>query len=203
MIGWTTYDYIRFKMVALPQSENWTLAEYLAFEADNDVRHEFIDGQVYMMAGASENHNELAVAIVFLLYDEFVDRPCRVFQSDMKVQVAEDAIFYPDVVVAYEDLDYATDTRNILLNPQVIFEILSPSTEDYDRERKFKRYQNILSLKDYVLVSQTQVQIDHYHRQDETTWLLKSYTKRNDSLQRTPINVTMPLELIYRKVNFD
>ena len=190
-------------MVALPQSENWTLAEYLAFEADNDIRYEFIDGQVYMRAGASENHNELAVAIVFLLYGEFINRPCRVFQSDMKVQVAEDAIFYPDVVVACDDLDYATDTRNILLNPQVIFEILSHQLRIMIEGVKFKRYQNILSLRDYVVVSQTQVQIDHYHRQDEITWILKSYTKRNDSLRLTSINVTMPLELIYRKVNFD
>lgn len=190
-------------MVALPDYNNWTLEQYLAFELEQDTRHEFIEGQVYVMAGATERHNQIASAIHYALYGQLLERDCSVFQTDMRVQVAEDASFYPDIVAFCGQAQYADEKRMILLNPTLIIEVLSPSTEDYDRGRKFKQYRHLDSLKEYVLVSQDKMQVDHYVRQDEDTWLLQGFSAPDSKIVLSSIGCSLLMSDIYRKVDFD
>ncbi len=186
-----------------PQQRDWTVREYLEFEREADTRHEFIGGQVYAMAGASERHNQIASALNYLLYGQLLERPCQVFQSDMRVQANETTFFYPDITVVCGEALYCDESRDTLRNPTVVFEILSPSTEDYDRGRKFKYYREIASLQDYLLAAQNQKQIEHYARQDADSWLLTVFSQLDSVLSLPSIGCTLSLSDIYRKVTFE
>lgn len=190
-------------MVALPDHSGWTIERYLDFERDQETRHEYIQGQVYAMAGASERHNQIASALNYLLYGQILDRPCQVFQRDMRVQVDEDAFFYPDIVVVCGTAHYANERRDILLNPTVLIEVLSPSAADYDRGRKFKQYGRLPGLKDYLLVSQEQIQVDHCTRQDKDTWILREFSGSEARIALPSVGCILLLSDVYRKVNFD
>ena len=190
-------------MSALPQYTGWTVEEYLDYERQADERHEFVAGKVYAMAGASERHNQITSALHFTLYGQLIERPCEVFQSDMRVQAAEAVFFYPDLVMVCGEVQYTDAARDLLLNPTVVIEVLSPSTEDYDRGRKFKRYRGIASLQDYLLVAQSQPQVEHYARQGTDTWRLTDYTRPDDTLQLPSIGCTLRLSDVYRKVRFE
>lgn len=188
--------------MALPQPQQWTVQEYLDYEREAEARHELVAGQLYAMAGASERHNQIASALRFLLYGQFVERPCQVFQSDMRVAAAEDAFFYPDLVVVCGEAHYSDKARDTLLNPAAIIEVLSPSTEDFDRGRKFKLYRGISSLNDYLLVSQKQILIEHYSRQPQGTWVLRDYSQSDSRIDLPSIHCTLSLSAVYQRVNF-
>lgn len=190
-------------MSALPRFTDWTWQEYLDYERRADLRHEYLAGEVYAMAGATERHNQIASALHFSLYGQLLERPCQVFQSDMLVQATPTASFYPDVVVVCGEAKYLDDTRDVMLNPTVLIEVLSPSTADYDRGSKFTNYRQIPSLQDYLLVSQRRVHAEHYTRQDGNKWLLADYDQPSDTIQLPSIGCTLLLSDIYRKVQFD
>jgi Uma2 family endonuclease len=190
-------------MTAPPDNNNWTIEQYLDFEDEQETRHEFIQGQVYAMAGATERHNQIASAIHYALYGQMLDRDCQVFQSDMRVQVEADVSFYPDIVAICGEARYAEEKRIILLNPTLVIEVLSPSTEDYDRGRKFNYYRRFPSLKEYLLVSQEKMQIDHYIRQDENAWLLQGFSMPERKLELSSIGCILLIHETYRKVNFE
>lgn len=188
-------------MSALPR---YTSAQaYLDDERSATTRHEFIDGQVYAMAGASERHNQLASALHYTLYGQLVAGDCQVFQSDMRVQASESAYFYPDLVVVCGPAQYADARRDTLLNPAVIIEVLSPSTEDFDRGRKFWHYRALPSLSDYLLVAQTRLQVEHYTRQSTDIWMLQDFTQPQDRVVLASVGCTLALEALYRRVNFE
>ena len=187
----------------MPQYTDWTVEDYLEYERGADARHEFVAGRVYAMAGASERHNQIASALNFALYGQLLEQPCQVFQSDMRVQAAEDVFFYPDLVVVCGEAQYTDPSRDTLLNPTVVFEILSPTTEDYDRGRKFKCYRAIPGLQDYLLVAQNQPQIEHFTRQGVDTWRLTDFTRLDAALELPSIGCTLQLGAIYRKVRFE
>ena len=190
-------------MSALPDPSTWDVEQYLAYERGSDTRHEFVGGDVLAMAGASEQHNQITSALNFLLYGQLLDRPCQIFQSDMRVKADELIYFYPDIVVVCGEADYADDTRDILLNPTVVIEVLSPSTEDYDRGRKFTNYRKIASLRDYVLVAQSEMKVEHHTLKQGEGWLLKEYASVEDTVQLPSIDCTLALSDIYRKVSFE
>ncbi|MEQ8676953.1 MAG: Uma2 family endonuclease [Aggregatilineales bacterium] len=177
--------------------------QYLAYERGADTRHEFVGGDVWAMAGESERHNQITSALNFLLYGQLLDRDCAVFQSDMRVKADEKVYFCPDIVVVCGETDYADDTRDILLNPTVVIEVLSPSKEDYDRGRKFTNYRKIASLRDYVLVAQSEMNVEHHALRVGEGWLLKEYANAEDRVQLLSIDCTLTLSNIYRKVTFD
>lgn len=188
-------------MSALPENPNWTVEEYLDFDQPSDIRHEYLHGMVYAMSGASERHNTLTVAIAALLYMQILDRPCWVFQSDTRVAVTESVYYYPDVVLLCHPPEYTSAAENNLTNPQVIFEVLSPSTEDYDRGRKFFYYRQNPALQAYVLVSQHQMRVEVYSRTAQNAWTFIEYQNPDDVIQVE--DVTLTLSDIYRKVSFD
>jgi Uma2 family endonuclease len=131
--------------------------EYLAFEREAECKHEYWHGEVFAMAGASREHNLLVSNLVHLLVGALQDRPCEVYPSDMRVSAASAKVFtYPDVSVVCSGPNFADDAQDTLLNPVVIIEVLSDSTEAYDRGKKFEYYRTIPSLQHYLLVAQSQ-----------------------------------------------
>lgn len=188
-------------MTALPDPTEWTAEQYLAYEREAATRHEFFGGEVRAMAGASERHNQIAAALNYLFYGQFLKRDCQVFQSDMRVQAAG-SFFYPDLVIVYGDAVYTHDGQDTLTNPAVIIEILSPSTEDVDRGRKFAAYRQIDSLQDYLLVAQSAMKIEHFTRRADG-WFLRDYTVAEDDIALPSVRCTLNVAAAYHKVTFD
>lgn len=182
--------------------KNLTPDQYLAYERQHAARHEYLAGEVYAMAGASERHNHLTSTLNFLLYGGLLGRPCAVFQSDMRVQTA-DAYFYPDVVVTCGEARYSDDHRDTLLNPTLIIEVLSPTTEDFDKGRKFTQYRQITTLQDYVLVAQSAMRVEHFTRHQSDLWTLHEHAHAQDILRLPSIQMALTLADIYQKITFD
>ena len=177
-----------------------TPEDYLAFERKADIKHEYCNGQLFAMSGASRAHNLVSGNIFGELRAQLKDRTCEVYMSDMRVLVdAARAYRYPDVVVACDVPRFEDDVFDTLLNPTVIVEVLSPSTAARDRGEKFEDYGQLASLHEYVLVSQKEARVAHYLRQG-TRWLLREYRHLDDVLQLMSINCALPLRDIYEKV---
>jgi Uma2 family endonuclease len=187
-------------MSAIPLS-TVTREEYLRQERRAEFRSEYHRGHVVAMSGASRNHNEIATNISASLHAQLRDRPCSNYVSDMRVSVqGGERYLYPDIVVTCGQQVFEDDERDILVNPLLIMEVLSPSTEAYDRGEKFIHYQTIPSLREYVLVSQTRRRIEVYRRQPDGSWLYQSWPPSPTPLVLQSIDCTLTLDEVYRKV---
>ena len=187
--------------VALPRL---TPAEYLARERKSETKSEFIGGQVLAMAGASEQHNLITLNVGAELRAQLRRRPCRVYPSDMRVRIDELGTYtYPDVTVVCDEPRFEDDQRDTLLNPTAIVEVLSKSTERYDRGRKFQAYRTLASLTEYVLIAQDRVYVEHYVRQPEGFWLLSEATELSAEIQLPTLNCTLSLADVYDKVEIE
>jgi Uma2 family endonuclease len=153
--------------------------EYLEAEKDNAVRHEYVDGQIYAMAGASDRHNRIAINFTNPLDDPLVDGPREVFIADMKVWVSETVFYYPDVVVACDGPDADPYYR---AQPRLIIEVSSPATERIDRSEKLLAYKRVRSLKEYVIVSQDRVRIEVFRRGRGDRWSWQVLTDLDEEL---------------------
>src|SRR6476646_9554528 len=152
--------------------ELYTPVQYLLREREAEYKSEYINGQIIAMAGASVEHNTITANFVRAIGNNFAGRPCRVFSSDMRVKVATTGLYaYPDVVALCGDLQFDDDKRDTLTNPTVLIEVLSTSTEGYDRGEKFVHYRRLASLQEYVLVAQDKVRVERYTRQNDW-WVL-------------------------------
>jgi len=190
-------------MSASPQvAVKITPQEYLAFERQATEKHEFVDGIIYAMSGASKEHNFISSNITGELYLAFKKRPCVVCANDMRVKVNESDYVYPDVVAVCGDAQFEDNTFDTLSNPTVIIEILSDSTERYDKGRKAELYRALPTMQDYVLISQTHCYIEHYQRQTATQWLLTIISQMDEKLTLPSVNVTIAVQDIYDKVSF-
>ena len=181
----------------------YTAAEYLALERRATYKSEYVNGHIIAMSGASRRHNLIAANISRELSSQLRGRPCESYISDMRVRVSETGLYtYPDVVAVCGDIRFADEQTDTLLNPTVIVEVLSASTEAYDRGDKFTHYRRLASLHDYVLVSQDAVRVEHYVRQGEK-WVLSEASLLTDTVSLASIQCTLVLEDIYDKVRFD
>ena len=181
-----------------------TEQEYLAIERSAETRSEFYNGEMFAMTGASRRHNLICVNVVSGLHQQFAERSCEVYQSDMRVKVDASGLYtYPDIVATCSSPDFEDDTMDTLLNPQVIFEVLSDTTEAYDRGTKFGHYRKVDSLQDYILISQNAVRVERYTRQSDGQWLLWSTDEPGDSLVISSIGCTLSLTDIYARISFD
>ena len=175
------------------------LAEYLAFERESTERHEYFRGEVYAMAGGSEAHNLIAANILRELGNALHDRPCYAYGSDMRVKAGE-LYTYPDVSALCGDRRFEDEAiRDTLLNPGALVEVLSDTTEAYDRGRKFDAYRSIPSLVDYVLVSQAQRLVEHFARQKDGSWILH-VLRAGERLRLGSLQCDLAVDEIYLKV---
>ena len=175
-----------------------TLDEYRALERNADCKHEFVDGEIIAMPGASPEHCDITLGFAVALRKR-LKRPCRVFASDMRVRSADDSLYaYPDVVVACPAAFDRTERPPVLINPRVIVEVLSDSTALYDRNEKFRRYCGLESLSDYVLASQTAPTLEHRVRMADGTWAAE-FIDYGELVLRS-LEIAVPIAEIYEGV---
>jgi Uma2 family endonuclease len=176
----------------------FTEAEYLALEAVGDNKHEFADGVVTAMAGAMPVHNALCVRLSAALLTLCGGRGCVVLSSDQRLHVPTTGLYaYPDVSVACGERRYEGGKPPSLLNPLVLVEVTSDSTEDYDRGKKFLHYQGIESLREYMVVSHREQRIDHHRRLDSDQWLVTAYLRDDSLIEIAALGGTMRLHDVY------
>ncbi|MBY0514387.1 MAG: Uma2 family endonuclease [Gemmataceae bacterium] len=193
-------------MTAVPKKK-LTAAEYLEIERAAEFKSEFYNGEMYPMqgpggplgmAGARFDHNRVKDNLVQEFGSRLKGGPCRTLSSAMKVKVDRTGLYtYPDVVIYCGTPELEDDRRDTLLNPRVIFEVLSPSTEKYDRGTKFRHYQQIPSLAEYVLVSPDEAVCEHFVRQPTGSWLLTTVTGLDGELALATVEARVPLAEIY------
>ena len=184
----TPEEYITLERKAIPDAET--------------VRSEYVNGEIINMPGASFAHNLITSNIISELHTRLKGSPCAVFANDMRISIpTAKCYFYPDVGVVCDEPRFEDDVFDTLLNPIVIIEVLSPSTEAYDRGEKFAHYRQLTSLQEYVLVSQDQIRVDHYRRQ-ERLWIFTDIEKRDEILQLPSLQCELPLQEIYERVTF-
>lgn len=178
--------------------------EYLAFERGTDARHEYLDGHVYAMAGESIEHSRICVNVAGELRALLKGSPCEVLSPNMKVVTSPSGLFsYPDVVVICGEPQFYDERRDILTNPTIVFEVLSPSTEAYDRGEKFLRYRTqIETLREYVLVSQHRPLVEHYVRRPDGSWSYSSVGGLSEAIDLPSIDCRLPLSEIYDRIIF-
>jgi Uma2 family endonuclease len=180
-----------------------TSQEYLVSERDSEQKHEFYRGEMFAMGGASFAHNQITTNIGTLVNTLLRNRDCAVTLNDLRVKITATGLYtYPDVVVTCESPKFEDEESDTLLNPQVIMEVLSKSTESYDRGKKFEHYRQIESLREYVLVAQDRPQIERFSRQADRHWLLDEASGLDAALHLTTIDVTLKLADVYAKVQF-
>ncbi len=177
--------------------------EYLYLERKSTFKSEYLSGKILAMSGASRAHNFITLDIATEINIQLRDRDCEVFSGDMRVKERQsDSYFYPDVVIACGESQFEDDTFDTLLNPVVIIEVLSPSTEAYDKGEKFEYYKQITTLQEYILVSQDKVHVEHYQLQD-MQWGLKEFHALQVTLTLSSIGCKLSLNDVYRRVNLD
>jgi Uma2 family endonuclease len=178
-----------------------TPEEYLALERRNEYKSEYVDGEMVAMTGASRRHNLINVNIVGEVSRQLRGRQCEAYASDMRVRVPSTRSYvYPDVVVVCGEPQLEDDYLDTLLHPTVLVEVLSESTERYDRGRKFGFYRTIESLAEYVLVAQDECRVEQYAKQPDGRWLLTDHRSPEDVVELASIQCTLRLSEIYEKV---
>jgi Uma2 family endonuclease len=186
----------------LSKPERWiSPEEYLELERRAETKSEYFDGQTYAMSGASFVHTHLVANLVITLGSQLKGGPCTVLPSDMRVRVPETGLYtYPDVSVVCGEPKLEDAHQDILLNPVVLIEVLSESTETYDRGRKFEHYRRIATLQEYVLVSQKESRVEAYHRQTAREWLLTEALALDERVELPSVRCVLELRELYDRV---
>ena len=178
--------------------------EYVEHERHATGKSEFFDGELFAMAGGSANHSLVATNFCGEARNALKPRDCRVHGSDLRVRCPNGLGTYPDASIVCGEPQYEGDDENTLLNPLVIVEVLSPTTEAYDRGKKFEHYQTLPSLQEYVLISQDHVRIEHFARQSQFgQWLLTTYNDPDGRLELPAVGITLSIAELYAKVKFE
>jgi Uma2 family endonuclease len=185
-------------------SSHYTPDEYLTAERESPVRHEYLEGRIYAMAGESLQHSQICVNLAAEIGQQLKGRECQALSPNMKVKTGDAGLFsYPDLTVVCGRPLFLDTNTDVLLNPTAIFEVLSPSTEAYDRGEKLFRYRNFIeTLMDYVLVSQRRALVERYSRQPNGQWLYVSVDGLSSRIQIESIGCTLELSEIYARVEF-
>ncbi len=184
----TPEEYITLERKAIPDAET--------------VRSEYVKGKIIAMSGASRAHNLITMNISTMLHTSLKGQGCETYANEMRVSTPSTlSYFYPDVVVVCEEPRFEDDVFDILLNPIILVEVLSPSTEAYDRGEKFSRYRQIESLQEYVLVAQDKICVEIFRRQ-ENNWMLTDFQNLEERLPLVSVQCELPLREIYDRVTF-
>lgn len=191
-------------MTAVPRRK-WTTEEYLVFERASQERHEFIGGQPRLVPGASRNQSKIGVNVIASLVNQLRKSQAEVYSASMRVCIPHTTDYvYPSIMVVSDAPQFEDSKFDTLLNPTVIIEVLSSSTEQFDRRGKFQRYQTIESLREYILISQDMAWVERYFRPaHDAGWQYSHANDLNTAIELTSIEAKLPLEDIYLKVSFE
>ena len=178
-------------------------AEYLRLERQAETKSEYFDGEIFAMAGGTRAHSVIAINLGGELRSRLKASDCVVYNADMKVKVQTTGLFtYADVSVACGEQSFLDEGEDTLLNPMVVFEVLSDSTEAYDRGKKFEHYRQIPSCREYLLVSQTEPRIEQFIRQPNGEWILKEAAGMSAEIKLPSLGIVLPLAEVFAKVKF-
>jgi Uma2 family endonuclease len=186
-----------------PAYQYYSFEEYLTLEEAAPEKNEYYKGEIFVMSGGSDDHNGIAMNIGTYLNLALIDKPCRVFGSDMKIRIdAADYSTYPDVVVVCGAMQYWNNRRDIIVNPLLIVEVLSPSTQNFDKFEKFEFYRNLSSFAHYLIVAQDRFYVE-YHRKTGEGWLTRYYNQAEQviELKLPDGDVNLALSQIYQKTD--
>jgi Uma2 family endonuclease len=190
-------------MIAPAPRHKHSLADYLAVEEMSAVRHEFLEGEIYAMAGGTPEHAALSAAAVVLLGSQLRGRPCRPYSADLRIRVpATGLATYADATIVCGEPERDRDSPTHVTNPTVIVEVLSPSTEDYDRGEKREHYQRVESLREYVLVAQSRPRIEVFSRTETGDWSVKVFGP-GDVVDLGSVSCTFAVDELYRMAGID
>ncbi len=189
-------------MSAQPKLESWTEQEYWDYEEKSLVKHEFINGQLYAIAGGTETHADICGNIFTAAKNRLRGKRCKAVNSELKVKVeATGDSFYPDAMIHCPPARFEGKGNHTLLTPSVLFEVLSPSTKAFDQEAKLLFYQKIETLTDYVLVDAERICVEHFSRDNASEdWRWRLYTKRSERVRFPKLQLELPLEEIYEEL---
>lgn len=180
----------------------YTLDDYFSVEETAETKHEYYDGEIFAMTGASLNHNRIAANIFTALSIALRDKPCDVFTSDMRIATSKKLYTYPDVSVFCDPVELTKDKYDTATNPTILVEVLSKSTQKYDRGQKFDQYKSIPTLREYVLIEQHQILVEHFQF-NKREWTRREYRKLEDTLDLSSVGFQVSLAEIYRRVEVD
>lgn len=187
------------------KKKKYSVEEYLRLEEAAVEKSEFYGGEVYAMSGGTRNHSAICANIIRSAGNALMDKDCTVFDSNFKVRIeAADAFVYPDSFVICGTEEFYPKSNHVCLNPTVVFEVLSDSTADYDRGGKFRKYQQVPSLQEYVIVHQNEAQIIVYRKTD-AGWSFfegRIYSDLTSDVELKSLDITIPMEKIYYRVDF-
>lgn len=188
-------------MIANPQLNWMSPQEYLEWEPTQEIRYEYIDGEIFAMTGGTKSHNRIALNLVTALDSYLLEKGCDIYIADVKVQVSLAASYhYPDVVVTCNSRDQ--DSSQFVQYPCLIVEVLSPSTEAYDRGGKFAQYRKLESLQEYVLIQSENIGVECFRRNQQGLWVLYPY-EQGDTITLESVGFSLPVKTLYRQVRFD
>ncbi len=184
----------------------YTIAEYLELERMSDIRHEYHDGEILAMAGGSVKHSRIASNMLIATGVALRGKPCRPHGSDLKVAIRDEARYvYPDIsiICGQPEIDPAATHGEAVTNPKTVIEVLSPSTERYDRTKKFESYRTLESLEEYVLIASDEARIETFFRLNDGTWVFRSWTGLDAIIQLRSVSIDIPAADVYSGVTFD
>ncbi|MGE0824521.1 MAG: Uma2 family endonuclease [Candidatus Binatia bacterium] len=174
--------------------------DYFAVEASSGIKHEFYQGEIFAMAGASLAHNHLSANVLTLLRGAVRAKGCSAFGSDLRVKTPGGLFTYPDVMVVCGPIILTHDRPDTVTNPCVIVEVLSDATRDYDRGEKFTLYQAIPTFQEYLLIEQDRLGLEHWQCQPSGEWTARTLVSREAVIALPTLDVTLPLQEVYRDV---
>ena len=188
--------------MGIPAKKNVTIEEYLEWEDASDTKHEYYQGEIFAMAGASVEHNIICGNTYGELYSKLKGKKCRPYIGDLRIAVKANSLYtYPDISVICGEIEKTDDKFDTATNPTVIIEVLSESTKDYDRGSKFKLYRDIPQLKDYILIDAIgNVMVEHFSKNDNEIWELREYDNISKQFSIPSIDVALQLSDIYEGV---
>lgn len=190
-------------MSTVPKPSSMSLKEYVAWEELQTDKHEFYRGETFAMAGTTISHNRITRNILARLDQLLEGRECEAFGSDLRVRIdAVDLSTYPDVTIVCGQPKPDEIDRHAIVNPRVVFEVLSKSTENYDRGQKFEFYQHLDAFREYIIVYQTQARVIQYVRKDDSTWSYRLLAGDGEVLHLATVPVELTFKEIYRSVEF-
>lgn len=189
--------------MAVARKKIHTPEEYLKMEERSEIRHEFVNGEIFDMSGSSARHNDICGNVVFAL--QTIIRkgklPCRVYTTDLRLRIVKANMFtYPDVMLICGKIEFDAERKDVVLNPVVIFKVLSESTSNYDRSRKFAAYRQIPSLQEYVLIDQARVSVEIFRRDKTKFWVFEAFEELKSTLKLKAVGIEIAVAAIYEGV---